>query len=45
MIADSLGDDVRARAELTEALRLDPWFHPLEATVARDTLAALGAAP
>jgi len=42
MISAGLGDDERARAELTRALALHPAFDPLLAPVAAETLAELG---
>lgn len=42
MIKRSLGDDAGARADLAEALRINPWFSPLAAPIAADALAALG---
>lgn len=44
MIAHALGDDDRARSELTEALTINPYFNPLEVPIARATLARLGVA-
>lgn len=44
MISLALGDDERARDELTTALEINPHFNPLEAQVARATLATLGVA-
>jgi tetratricopeptide (TPR) repeat protein len=45
MISHALGGDARAREELTTALEINPYFNPLEAGIARTTLAALGDAP
>lgn len=42
MISAALGDDERARDELSRALALHPRFDPLLAPVAADTLAGLG---
>lgn len=41
MISLALGDDERARDELTQALEINPYFSPLEAETARVTLATL----
>ena len=41
MIKAALGDKGRARELLTEALKLDPSFDPLAASLARSTLADL----
>jgi tetratricopeptide (TPR) repeat protein len=41
MIWLALGDDDRARAELSEALAISPRFDPIQAEVARDALAGL----
>lgn len=41
MIAAALGDDARARQDLTDALALDASFDPLAATLARAKLADL----
>lgn len=41
MIKLSLGDDIGARADLTEALELNPSFNPLAAPIAADALARL----
>ena len=43
MINLSLGNADAARAELDTALRINPFFHPLDAPHARQTLAVLGA--
>jgi tetratricopeptide (TPR) repeat protein len=42
MIAARQGDHERARRLLNEALAINPGFDPLQATVARQTLAGLG---
>ena len=42
MIKLALGDDVGARADLGEALSINPWFSPLAAPIATDALARLG---
>jgi len=42
MISLALGDEERARTELTRALEINPHFNPLEAEAARSTLATLG---
>jgi tetratricopeptide (TPR) repeat protein len=42
MIRLALGDAEGARSDLTEALAINPWFHPLEARVAEATLFELG---
>jgi len=42
MISRSLGDDDRARRELTTALSINPEFHPLDAVTAREVLDELG---
>lgn len=41
MIKRALGDDAGAREQLTTALDLNPFFNPLDAPVARATLAQL----
>ena len=41
MIEHALGDDAGASRDLAEALRLNPYFSPLGAPVARQTLASL----
>ena len=41
MIAHAVGDDVRARTMVGQALSLDPGFDPLQAVRARQVLAAL----
>ncbi len=41
MIAHAVGDDVRARTQLTAALGLNPGFDPLQAARARQVLAGL----
>lgn len=41
MIALALGDDDQARTELTRALAINPYFDPLDAPVARETLDGL----
>ena len=41
MIRAALGDKAGAKADLTEALRLNPHFSPRHATLAMDTLGAL----
>jgi tetratricopeptide (TPR) repeat protein len=45
MISVALGDDERARDELSAALELHPRFDPLLAPVAEETLGSLGVAP
>lgn len=45
MIALALGDNATARAQLTEALAINPFFDPLSAPVARTTLASIEARP
>jgi tetratricopeptide (TPR) repeat protein len=42
MIELALGDTAAAREHLARALRINPWFSPLEAPVARRALAGLG---
>ncbi len=42
VIAHAVGDDARARRDLTAALDLNPAFDPLQAKRARDLLASLG---
>jgi tetratricopeptide (TPR) repeat protein len=42
MISLALGDEERARDELTRALEINPYFNPLEAEAASSTLATLG---
>ena len=44
MISLALGDEGRARDELSTALEINPYFNPLEAETARSTLATLGEA-
>jgi len=44
MISAALGDDDRAREELTRALQIAPRFDPLLATIAAETLTSLGGA-
>jgi hypothetical protein len=44
MISAALGDDDRARDELSRALELSPTFDPLQAPIARATLDDLGGA-
>jgi hypothetical protein len=41
-IALALGDEARARLELSTALRINPHFHPIDAESARAALADLG---
>jgi len=41
-IALALGDHARARLELTTALRINPYFNPIDAAIARDALTSLG---
>ena len=43
-IERALGSVDAARRDLTQALRIDPWFSPLFAKVARTVLASLGGA-
>jgi lipoprotein NlpI len=43
MIAESLGQRERARSDLNEALQINPHFHLLYATGAKQALAALDA--
>jgi tetratricopeptide (TPR) repeat protein len=45
MIERALGRDGSARLDLTEALRINPYFSPLDVPVARSALAALGEPP
>ena len=45
MIAHSLGDIERAKAELTESLSINAHFDPLSADVARETLASIEQLP
>lgn len=42
MIHLALGDDEAARAELSRALEINPWFDPLDAPIAEATLADIG---
>lgn len=42
MIQASLGMDDEARASLSEAVATNPWFSPLHAPIAEDTLTRLG---
>jgi Flp pilus assembly protein TadD len=44
MIRHALGDDLGARQELDTALKINPHFSPLDAPIARQTLALLPAA-
>ena len=43
-IERALGNVEAARRDLTQALRIDPWFSPLSAKIARADLAKLGGA-
>ncbi|MEU1268988.1 tetratricopeptide repeat protein [Streptomyces sp. NPDC005799] len=45
MIERTLGQDGSARLDLTEALRINPYFSPLNVPVARSALAGLGEPP
>ena len=45
MIALALGDTATARAQLTEALAINPFFDPLSAPIARTALASIEATP
>ncbi|MCH5671754.1 tetratricopeptide repeat protein [Streptomyces gilvus] len=45
MIERALGQNGSARLDLTEALRINPYFSPLDVPVARSALAALGEPP
>ena len=42
MIKLALGDDAGARADLSEALTVNPWFSPLAAPIAVAALDQLG---
>jgi regulator of sirC expression with transglutaminase-like and TPR domain len=44
MIQQSLGMRAAARADLTRALRICPYFNPVQAPIARQALARLGGA-
>jgi tetratricopeptide (TPR) repeat protein len=45
MIEAALGQNAAARADLTDALRINPWFNPLQAPVAHTELARLAGKP